>query len=547
MKKVWCFMLAFGMMFAMFSFGHQVAVASSIVKGDWGENVVSVFVNSKEVFFDSPQPPYVKDGYTLVPFRGIFEALGAMLLWDEGTKTITGQLNNRRITLRLNEKTAMVNGEKVRLGVPAFSKYGRVFVPLRFISEGLGCQVFWNAKERAVHIFSLQGVNVTYIPTILNVDTNDYRYGNYFEVANRYMFADQGKIHILESYDGKLYIHHFDPMFRSHQQTVIPMNLPIFGGFHASDDGYYYVVYGANNNNESNSKDVFSIVKYNKEWKEVGKLRIRDVYVTQPFHASNLEMDSRNGILAIHTARLRYTSEDGKRHQSNISFLVDTKTMTLLPKDSYQWPNNHVSHSFATFVRFDGDRVVYVDHGDAYPRSIVLQTEEDGMITNVIDILRFPKVEEECINYTGAKLGGFEVATNNYLVVGSSVYPKNPYRLSEVKNLFIATVSKDAEDDTAVKINWLTNFSVSSGKSVEEVHIRKISDDRFLLVWSVDDDDGFSSTFYAVVDGEGRLVKDPRRVGIPTPGNMHPLVIENDVYWYSSSYVGTFIYKLHLE
>lgn len=160
MKKVFCFMLAFGMMFAMFSFGHQVAVASSIIEIDWEENVVSVFVNGEEVLFDSPQPPYVEDGYTLVPLRGIFEALGATLLWDERTKTITGQLNNRKITLRLNEKTAMVNGEKVRLDAPATSKHGRVFVPLRFISEGLGCQVFWNAKERAVHIFSLQGVNV---------------------------------------------------------------------------------------------------------------------------------------------------------------------------------------------------------------------------------------------------------------------------------------------------------------------------------------------------------------------------------------------------
>ncbi|EMT45376.1 copper amine oxidase N-terminal domain-containing protein [Anoxybacillus flavithermus] len=545
MKKVWCFMLVCGMIVAMLSFDYRVAVASSIVEVDWEENVVNVFVNGKEVFFDSPQPPYVKNGYTLVPFRGIFEALGAALLWDEKTKTITGKLNDRTIVLRLNEKTAMVNGEKVRLDVPAISKYGRAFVPLRFISEGLGCQVFWNGKERVVHIFSLQGVNVTYIPTILNVDTSDYRYGNHFTVSNRYMFADQGKIHILESYDGRLYIHHFDPTFRSHQQTVVPMDLPLFGGFHVADDGYYYVVYGANNDSESNSKDVFSVVKYNKEWKEVEKLRIRGVYVTQPFRASNLEMDSRNGVLAIHTARLRYTSEDGLRHQSNISFLIDTKTMTLLPKDSYQWPTNHVSHSFATFVRFDGDRVVYVDHGDAYPRSIVLQSEENGLITNIINILRFPGRVGD--NYTGAHLGGFEVATNNYLVVGSSVYPKNPYGASEVKNLFVAIVPKNAEDDTAVKINWLTNFSSSSGKSVEEMHIRKINDSRFLLIWSVDGEDELSSTFYTIIDGEGRVVKEPKKVDVPTPGNMHPLIIGHDVYWYSTDYLGTLIYKLHVE
>jgi len=546
-KKVWCLIWGLFIILTTFSVGHQVAEASSIVDIDWEENVVTVFVNGEEVLFDSPQPPYVKDGYTLVPFRGIFDALDATLSWDEKTKTITGQLNDRKITLRLNEKKAMVNGEKVRLDVPAISKYGRVFVPLRFISEGLGCQVFWNASNRTVHIFSSQEVKVTYIPTNLNVETNDYYYGNYFTVSDRYMFADEGKIHILENDNEKLYIHHFDLAFRSHQQTVVSMDLPIFGGFHASDDGYYYVVYGADNHRELDSKDVFSIVKYNKEWKEVGKLRIRNVYVTQPFRASNLEMDSRNGVLAVHTARLRYTSDDGIRHQSNISFLIDTKSMTLLPREagSYQWPNNHVSHSFATFVRFDGDRVVYVDHGDAYPRSIVLQTEDNGMITSEIDILRFPgKVGD---NYTGARLGGFEVATSNYVVVGSSVYPKNLYGLSKTKNLFVATVPKDAEDDTAVKINWLTDFSSSSRKSVEEMHIRKINDERFILIWRVDEEDRPSSTFYAVIDGEGRVVKEPKKISIPSPGNMHPLIIGNDVYWYSSSYVGTIICKLPVE
>ncbi|WP_313133877.1 hypothetical protein [Anaerocolumna sp.] len=38
------------------------------------------------------------------------------------------------------------------------------------------------------------------------------------------------------------------------------------------------------------------------------------------------------------------------------------------------FPYNHVSHSFAQFVKMDGNNLIYVDYGDAYPRTVVMQT-----------------------------------------------------------------------------------------------------------------------------------------------------------------------------
>lgn len=43
---------------------------------------------------------------------------------------------------------------------------------------------------------------------------------------------------------------------------------------------------------------------------------------------------------------------------------------------SSQFPSNHVSHSFAQYVAFDGGLPVYADHSDAYPRAFVLNVED---------------------------------------------------------------------------------------------------------------------------------------------------------------------------
>lgn len=58
------------------------------------------------------------------------------------------------IELPINSKTATFNGEKIELDVPAKIENGRTLVPLRFITEILGCQVEYITEENKVVIIS---------------------------------------------------------------------------------------------------------------------------------------------------------------------------------------------------------------------------------------------------------------------------------------------------------------------------------------------------------------------------------------------------------
>ena len=96
--------------------------------------------------------PVNENGRVLVPLRGIFESLGASLIWDDATKSATAKRGDIEIKITLDSNTAYKNGEAVILDVPAKIINGRFLVPVRFISEALDCKVKWEGESKTVII-----------------------------------------------------------------------------------------------------------------------------------------------------------------------------------------------------------------------------------------------------------------------------------------------------------------------------------------------------------------------------------------------------------
>ena len=109
---------------------------------------ISVVLNGSEVQFD--QSPVIENSRTMVPFRAIFEALGASIEWDETTKTVTAQKDGTVITLTIDSDYAYQNGEAVELDAPAKIIGDRTLVPVRFVAESLGLSVGWDETTRTV-------------------------------------------------------------------------------------------------------------------------------------------------------------------------------------------------------------------------------------------------------------------------------------------------------------------------------------------------------------------------------------------------------------
>jgi len=82
-----------------------------------------------------------ESGRLLVPLRGIFEHYGAEIGWHPSTNTVTIEAPALNISMQVNSRAAMVNGETTMMDVPPRVINGRTHVPLRFVAEALGERV----------------------------------------------------------------------------------------------------------------------------------------------------------------------------------------------------------------------------------------------------------------------------------------------------------------------------------------------------------------------------------------------------------------------
>ncbi|MFT9848632.1 copper amine oxidase N-terminal domain-containing protein [Aneurinibacillus sp. REN35] len=114
------------------------------------EAMITVKINGKLILAD--QKPVNINGRVVVPLRSIFEALGADIKWDDAKKIVHAAKGNKKIKVKIGDQIAEINGKKVQLDQKAILLHDRSMVPVRFVSEALGANVEWDAKNMTVHI-----------------------------------------------------------------------------------------------------------------------------------------------------------------------------------------------------------------------------------------------------------------------------------------------------------------------------------------------------------------------------------------------------------
>ena len=118
------------------------------------ENEVTVTKDGEKLAFDVN--PYIDVDTTMVPMRGIFEAIGADVSWDNDTRTVVALYQvgeeQKALVLQIGCDYAFLNGIKISFEKPAVIVGDRTFVPLRAVTETLGHDVDWDPDTYTVSI-----------------------------------------------------------------------------------------------------------------------------------------------------------------------------------------------------------------------------------------------------------------------------------------------------------------------------------------------------------------------------------------------------------
>lgn len=113
---------------------------------------ISVYIDNKHVSFRTN--PYMENDRIMVPMRKIFEELGATVTWDNDTQSVTAVKDKTTAILAIGLNIMYINSEPTALDNPPALVYDTTYVPLRAVSEALGCVVEWENDKNKVIITS---------------------------------------------------------------------------------------------------------------------------------------------------------------------------------------------------------------------------------------------------------------------------------------------------------------------------------------------------------------------------------------------------------
>ena len=109
----------------------------------------NVLLNDKCISFTDAAPE-AKNGRTMVPLRATLEAMGATVDYEQATKTVTVTGEKASFTHVIgSDVITLSDGTAVKMDVASYSTpSNRTMVPVRFFSQVLGYDVFWDNGYR---------------------------------------------------------------------------------------------------------------------------------------------------------------------------------------------------------------------------------------------------------------------------------------------------------------------------------------------------------------------------------------------------------------
>lgn len=192
MKKIISAMLSASIMITMLS-GTTAFSKDQEITVEIDGNIIEFDVN-----------PEIIEGYTMVPLRKIFEEIGAVVKWDNDTKTVSARKNKKTITLKIDSTDLQIDKgdtdeegnpivETINLEVPAQVVSGRTLVPARAISESFGLLVDWDEDNKKVIITSDDDEDDSWKENVGKINLTDLSFeGDGIEILENQMNITSG-------------------------------------------------------------------------------------------------------------------------------------------------------------------------------------------------------------------------------------------------------------------------------------------------------------------------------------------------------------------
>ena len=132
----------------------------------------------------------IQNDRLMVPLKSIFEALGAVVLYNDMEQLIMAQKGATVIALQVNNKLASINNKIITLDAAPLINHGQILVPLSFVANALDAQVSWDNQTFTAFI---KGDNAVLPFPEVSLNDKVFLYNQLKELENRYMEIRSGQ------------------------------------------------------------------------------------------------------------------------------------------------------------------------------------------------------------------------------------------------------------------------------------------------------------------------------------------------------------------
>lgn len=181
-----------------------------------------------------------------------------------------------------------------------------------------------------------------------------------------------------------------------------------------------------------------------------------------------------------------------------------------------------------------------MDHGDAYPRSIVLH-KGNGSQYREVDLFLIPG--SIGANATGVSLGGFEISSTHYItaynkVDHSKVQSYTNFEMvgldKDVRDIMLAVVPRSNLSESAVNNITIAKYTSGTDHIGSIPKLVKINDNRFMILWQEFDSKHTPlDVKYVEVDGSGNTLGEINSISKFVLSECDPIIMDDKLVWFA--------------
>ena len=496
---------------------------------------IRVLVNGSYIAFTAQQPIIV-DGSTLVPLRGVFDALGFDVVWEAENQTVTLTAPDAtKFSFKIGERAISVNSttllprlQTIHMSVSAQIVNGSTLIPLRAVAETIGAEVNWNEQQRLITIIYDGRHNLSDNLSLITISTdgttsstrNNYMTGWDVRVPAVQTFVDSGGVISVMNLDNSV-IHVFRPNGELMQSIKLHRELKEIGAFTRDREGNYYVFFAQDASEGAFNDRNMVLVKYSPNGSKLDEYRLSAQThdekwasgysgVMRPFANGTCRIEVSGDMIAVYFGRIQFRGRDGQNHQASYGFILNKNTFERLSgRNMLTMPS--AGHSWNQFILPVEGGFVFADHGDHGPRSFVFERVRSRGTNNQAEAFRFKggMNQSGSVAYqnTFAEMGGLSKTSSGYIFIGASE-KSNVIQSAhnDSRNLFVLTIAESFS--TVSSPVWLTNYSDKEAQNVVAPKVVSIGINRHLILWEEYNTAArqVSATYMMVIDDSGNAV-----------------------------------------